>query len=179
MHPWRPLLALIAFAPLAAPAAVVYKWTDADGVVHYSDQPEPGAERVPIGPAPLQGNSKAIAPQPKKAPEKPKPPKPVRLGYTDIAIVVPAQEKTFTDEAVPVLLNLTPGLQPEHTLTWYLNGTPLEYTTESFSIPHLDRGTYTIYASITDPATQETANSDPVTFYVRQTSVLAPLYPKK
>jgi hypothetical protein len=173
------LLALVVFAPLATQAVVVYKWTDADGVVHFSDQPEPGAEKIPIGPAPLHGSVTAASPQPKKPQEKPKPPKPPRLGYTDIAIVVPAPEKTFVDEAVPVLLNLTPGLQQEHTLTWYLNGTPLEYTTESFSIPHLDRGTYTIYASISDPATQETANSDPVTFYVRQTSVLAPQYPKK
>jgi len=28
----------------AAHALVVYKWTDAQGVVHFSDQPVPGAE---------------------------------------------------------------------------------------------------------------------------------------
>ena len=26
-------------------SAVVYKWIDADGVVHFSDQPVPGAEK--------------------------------------------------------------------------------------------------------------------------------------
>jgi hypothetical protein len=29
-------------------AATVYKWTDEDGVVHYSDQPHPNAEKVPV-----------------------------------------------------------------------------------------------------------------------------------
>ncbi len=33
-------------APLPLQAAVVYKWTDADGVVHFSDQPVPGAEKI-------------------------------------------------------------------------------------------------------------------------------------
>ena len=33
-------------APLLLRAAVVYKWTDADGVVHFSDQPVPGAEKI-------------------------------------------------------------------------------------------------------------------------------------
>ena len=27
-------------------AAVIYKWTDADGVVHFSDQAVPGAEKI-------------------------------------------------------------------------------------------------------------------------------------
>ena len=37
---------LACLATFAGQAAVVYKWTDADGVVHYSDQPVPGAEKI-------------------------------------------------------------------------------------------------------------------------------------
>ena len=33
-------------------AAQVYKWVDEDGVVHFSDQPRPGAEEVQIQRAP-------------------------------------------------------------------------------------------------------------------------------
>ncbi len=43
------LVALLAALPVDAQA--IYKWTDANGVVHYSDQPPPesaGAERVNI-----------------------------------------------------------------------------------------------------------------------------------
>ncbi|MGP0088234.1 MAG: DUF4124 domain-containing protein, partial [Steroidobacteraceae bacterium] len=46
MHLLRRSLALGLFAAVVAQAAVVYKWTDADGVVHFSDQPEPGAEKI-------------------------------------------------------------------------------------------------------------------------------------
>ena len=33
-------------AAFAVQAAVVYKWVDTDGVVHYSDQATPGAEKI-------------------------------------------------------------------------------------------------------------------------------------
>ena len=40
---------LVALASFAGQAAVVYKWTDSDGVVHFSDQPVPGAEKITTG----------------------------------------------------------------------------------------------------------------------------------
>ncbi|MDR2216097.1 MAG: DUF4124 domain-containing protein [Nevskiaceae bacterium] len=43
----RTLLALLCLTPLAAYAAGdIYRWKDAQGVWHYSDQPQPGAEFV-------------------------------------------------------------------------------------------------------------------------------------
>ena len=38
--------------PFAAQGRVVYKWIDAEGVVHFSDQPVPGAEKVFTSQAP-------------------------------------------------------------------------------------------------------------------------------
>jgi hypothetical protein len=179
MHLWRPFIAFVVLAPFAAQGAVVYKWTDADGIVHYSDQPAPGAEKVSIGPAPSYGTPKQQgAAAPKKAQQPAKAPV-LRLGYTDIKITSPAAEKTFFDEPIPVNLNLQPGFKQEHTITWFLNGSPLDESAPSFTIPHLDRGAYTLYATITDSTTQESTNSDTVTFFVRQPSVLAPQYPKK
>ena len=46
MHLARLWIGLGLIAACAAPAAVIYKWTDADGVVHYSDQAVPGAEKI-------------------------------------------------------------------------------------------------------------------------------------
>ena len=37
---------LASLAAFAGQAAVIYKWTDAQGVVHYSDQPVPGAQKI-------------------------------------------------------------------------------------------------------------------------------------
>ncbi|MGB5449739.1 MAG: DUF4124 domain-containing protein, partial [Woeseiaceae bacterium] len=58
----------ILFGALVASAAHAdaYKWTDADGVVHYSDRPEPGAERVDLGTA-TGGQRRAASPGPTSA----------------------------------------------------------------------------------------------------------------
>jgi hypothetical protein len=41
-------------------------------------------------------------------------------------------------------------------------------------MPHLDRGTYTIAATITDQKTGASQSSNSVTFFVRQPSALSP-----
>ena len=46
MHPRRLWILLGLLTAVTAQTAVIYKWTDANGVVHYSDQPVPGAERI-------------------------------------------------------------------------------------------------------------------------------------
>jgi len=167
------LLALLLLAPLATLAGPVYKWTDADGVVHYSDQPQPGAEKVDIGtvqslnmPVP-KGSS---APAPKAEQKKPAP----GLGYTEITVSSPPAGKTYIEEPVPVSLVLVPGLLPGHTITWYLNDSPLEETGDAFTLERLDRGAYTLYATITDPASGDSVSTKTVPFYVRQPSELAP-----
>jgi hypothetical protein len=167
--------ALSALAIVTASATTVYKWTDADGVVHFSDQPAPGAEKVPIGPVKLYDTPK-VKPQ-KKAPDAPAKSPLLHLGYTTVAIGSPAEQQTFFDEPVPVSLNLAPDLKPGHTVTWYLNGSPLEQSTGSFTIDHLDRGTYSLSATITDSDTQETTSTPAVTFFMHQPSVYSPQHP--
>jgi len=39
-------IALLLICPLAMAAGDVYRWKDANGVPHYSDQPQPGAELI-------------------------------------------------------------------------------------------------------------------------------------
>ena len=46
MHPRKLWLAVSLLTAFTVQAAVVYKWVDADGVVHYSDQASPGAEKI-------------------------------------------------------------------------------------------------------------------------------------
>jgi hypothetical protein len=182
MHLWREWMALTALAALAslavvsASATTVYRWTDADGVVHFSDQPQPGAEKVSVGPVKLYGTPATSAPA--QAPKKPviaaKP-----QVYTSVAITSPAAEKTFFNEPVSVALTVLPGLRDGDTITWYLNGAAQEEKGASFTYAHLDRGAYSLYATVTDTATQESISSEPVTFYVREASLLSPQYPKK
>jgi len=172
------LIALTALAIFTASATTVYRWTDADGVVHFSDQPEPGAEKVAIGPVKLYGTPTTSAPG--QAPKKPaNAPKPAHLGYTSVTVTSPAAEKTYFDEPIPAVLTVDPGLRAGDVITWYLNGAAQDEKTASFTFAHLDRGAYSLYATITDSATQESTSSEPVTFYVRDPSVLSPQYPKK
>jgi hypothetical protein len=162
-------------AAFAVQAAVVYKWVDADGVVHFSDQPTPGAEKIYTS-----SSSATTAPAPGSAAGSRQAPKSAAasgLGVSDFSIVSPANDQTFFgDDVIAVRLNLAPGLKPNQSITWHLNGKQQEFPPDavSFALPHLDRGAYTLAATITDQETGESQASNTVTFYVRQPSELAP-----
>ncbi|MEO7206089.1 MAG: DUF4124 domain-containing protein [Steroidobacteraceae bacterium] len=159
-------------------AAVIYKWVDADGVVHYSDQSSPGAEKIvtAVSAAPAaSGSRNASVPSalPQRAAQG-------GLNYSEFSITSPAPEQTFFgDDVVPVHLNLNPSLRPNQSITWHLNGKQLDLPPNavSFALPRLDRGTHALAATITDQQTSESQTSNSVTFFVRQPSVLSPQSP--
>ncbi len=163
---------LACLAAFGGQAAVVYKWTDADGVVHYSDQSVPGAEKIYTA----GGASAAGGPAPSNSSPAPETKKEASaLGYVTFAIASPTPEQTFFgDEVVAVNLSLEPMLKPGQTITWHLNGKELADTSSHFVMAHVDRGTYVIAATITDQASGESRTSDSVTFYVHQPSELSP-----
>jgi Domain of unknown function (DUF4124) len=178
MHLWRLWIALGLFAAFAAGAAVIYKWTDADGVVHYSDQAVPGAEKIVTSSAPANGIGRTAHTSGSAAPAK----APSRLDYRVIAIQSPAKEQVFFgDEIVPVRLGLDPALKSDQEIIWILNGSPMTDQAPdavTFALPTLARGTYVIAATVKDSLTGEMQTTDSVTFYVRQPSELAPLRKK-
>lgn len=163
----------------ATPAAVVYKWTDADGVIHYSDQSTPGAERIVTSSGAANGvgfggGARTPVDTSSKKPAS-------RTEFTVFAIESPAKEQVFFgDEPVSVRLQLTPALRPNQSLTWHLNGTALNDQEGSvgFTLPSLPRGTYQVSATVTDMESGASQTSDSVTFYVRQPSALAPQHKK-
>ena len=169
---------LIAFS---VQAAVIYRWVDADGVVHYSDQASPGAEKIVTatsstgsvaGPRPSTGSTPQM---PQQAAQK-------GLNYSEFSISSPvADQSFFAEDVVAVHLTLSPSLRPNQAITWHLNGKQLDFPPDSisFALPRLDRGTYVLTASITDQQTGESQSSSGVTFYVRQPSTLAPQSPLK
>ncbi|MDP8983501.1 MAG: DUF4124 domain-containing protein [Pseudomonadota bacterium] len=183
MKPWTALgrlsiaLGLAAAFAAAAPAAVIYKWTDADGVVHYSDHPVPAAEKIVTSSSAANGGGDGGHAQAKAAP----PPAPSAVDETAVfKIESPAKEQVFFgDELVMVRLNVQPVLTPDQSLTWQLNGASLadQGGETAFALPALPRGTYTLTATVgTNTATPQ--RMDEVTFYVRQPSALAPQHQK-
>ncbi|MGB6309731.1 MAG: DUF4124 domain-containing protein, partial [Steroidobacteraceae bacterium] len=169
-----------ALAAFAAQAAVIYKWTDSDGVVHFSDQPGPGAEKITTGATNLatSGSSGHTADAPATNAEQKKGP----LDYGEFSITTPTPEQTFFgDEPVNANLALNPNLKPGQTVTWHLNGAEIEAqgpAATAITLPHLDRGTYVIAATVTDSTTGQSRISDSVTFYVKQPSELSPQHQK-
>ncbi|HLZ96991.1 MAG TPA: DUF4124 domain-containing protein [Steroidobacteraceae bacterium] len=181
MHLLRLSIALGLVAACAAHAAVIYKWTDADGVVHYSDQAVPGAEKIVTSSSSSNGIGGGRAPAAASTAPAGKA-QPSGNEYTSVAIESPAKGQVFFgDEIIPVRLRLDPDLKPDQTISWYLNGAPLTDqapTSRSFALQSLSRGTYQISATITDTVTGETQNAEGVTFYVRQPSELSPQHRK-
>lgn len=169
------LVALCGAASLAQ-AGAVYKWTDADGVVHFSDQPVPGAEKIFTS----TGASRGILGQPAPgapAGEKPKA-RASALALTSVAITAPARDETFTGgQQVSVSLTVEPPLTANQTVAWTLNGSPLvnqAADATQFTIPDLPRGVYTLAATVQDSVSGDTKSAEPVTFNVVRPSLLSP-----
>jgi hypothetical protein len=159
---------------------VVYKWVDSDGVVHFSDQPVPGAEKIFT--AGSAGAGAATRPSPDQQSPDAKKASAGALTYSQFAITSPSADQTFFgDELIGVHLALEPSLKADQAITWHLNGKQLDDqgpTTTQFALPHLDRGTYVIAATITDQKTGESMSTDSINFFVRQPSELAPQHQK-
>jgi hypothetical protein len=173
MHPRKSWFVVAALAAFAAQAAVIYKWTDADGVIHFSDQAVPGAEKVYTTNSTM-GTVRSSAPRAGTAAQQQKS-EPV--AYSQLLITSPKSEETFFgDDAVSVQLSMVPSLQPNQTIIWHLNGQQLSDQTNqtSFTLPRLDRNAYTLAATVTDQTSGESQTSNNVTFYVRQPSALSP-----
>jgi hypothetical protein len=175
MHPRRLWIVLGLLTAVTAQSAVIYKWTDANGVVHYSDQPVPGAEKiVTAGKSSINTYS-----APPDATPNGQPAKPGTSTSASAAITISApqqDENFFNDEPINVSLSRT-TLKPEESVTWHLNGRELTDQTPSatqFVLPNPGRGTFAIAATVTNQTTGEVLTTPSVTFYVHEPSLLSP-----
>jgi hypothetical protein len=162
-------------AAVASDAAVIYKWKDADGVVHYSDQPVEGAEKIVTGGTSTYSGAASV--KGLQAPNRQTPQRTAPSVPTQISISSPqAEQSFFGDEPIPVSLAMSPALSANQTVTWMLNGAALQDqppTATQFTLQSLVRGTYSLTATVLDGETGS-QQSTSVTFYVRQPSALSP-----
>jgi hypothetical protein len=178
MQPRQSWLAIGLLAAFTVQAAVIYKWVDADGVVHYSDQASPGAEKIVTAGSinSMTPGRSATGPSSQSTQQGDQ----GGLNYTEFAITSPAPDQTFFgDDVIPVRLSLNPPLRPNQAITWNLNGRQLDSPPSalSFVLPRLDRGTYALTATITDQQTSSSQTSNSITFFVRQPSATGPQNP--
>ncbi|MGH8428036.1 MAG: DUF4124 domain-containing protein [Gammaproteobacteria bacterium] len=170
---WLSLLAVLVSA-LALADTAVYRWVDANGVVHYSDQPHPGAVKVDLG-APQVIDFKAPAPLTMTPP-------PITVVRPALApqqyvlrILAPADGTTLRpiNNQVGVRVAVAPPLGGNSELQYLLDGQAVSAPTTATTLllQQVYRGTHTLTVTALGPD-GEAAGSVSSTFYVHQHSAL-------
>jgi hypothetical protein len=161
--------------------AQVYKTTDADGNVVFTDQP-PDNNAQPMDLPELSVISPAEPPdlpEQAQAVDGQADAKPVtdlrelRRGFRDFAISQPQADETFwgTENRVAASWTTRYALQEGMQVTFVVNGASRVPTTaETIVLDGLDRGEHTVFAELRDTRKRLIARSSEVTFHVKQNS---------
>jgi hypothetical protein len=166
---YLPYLTLLLAMPLMA--ANIWKWRDANGVVHFSDQPVPGAEQVN-----LQLPS-TYAPSPVSEAKSSSSSSSAAFSYSNVEIWKPSAELTIANTVgvVSVAVRVEPQLSSEHHLALYMDGRLVPGFPPQgmeYDITEVDRGEHSLTLAVLDAKGNQIVLSSPVRFYVQQPSVL-------
>ena len=167
----RILLLLATLFFLTSVSAGVYRSTDADGNIIYTDKPSPDAEEIridkvqtiPAGPDDFEYTT------PDNSADE--------GDYTKLEIVSPENNHVFTGNTgdVTVSVVIEPELNTENgdRLILTMDGKKeADSTSTSFSFTNLDRGTHTVEVHVVNKDGKSLISSAPVTFTMKRTSVL-------
>jgi len=168
----------------SAATADTYRWVDANGVIHFSDRPHPGAELIELGevqtfsaPEPVLGAPPATggsAAPPAGESDAP--------GYEVFRIVQPQPEETIRNNAgiLDISLDVSPRIRAGHQINLYLDGEQVSGVPRratSFTIDGVLRGQHTLRAVVQDRGGNMVEQSPTVRFYVQQVSTQNPNNP--
>jgi hypothetical protein len=150
--------------------AEMYKGTDSEGNVEYSDEPFSDARQFEAPPidvvdAPHEKTEEILSEQP------PVLDKHAEEHYKNFHIVSPKDgQNIWNDPDLTVSLQLDPPLKYEkkHTIWLLLDGQPLEKNYVNLSIPtgRLDRGTHKLQAEVRDSEGKTLINSNTIIVYI-------------
>ncbi len=160
---------------VGALAETYYKWTDEEGVIHYSDLPHPGAVAVELGdsnkrrPRPTTRRSATTLPAADEEPAAT-----MFTGYDSLEFLSPTAEETLwnIEGTLSVSLQVIPALKPGHQVRVYFDGTPQTVSGPSFQLQEVHRGVHNLQAEVIDQTGKLMIRSRPNRFYVQQNSVL-------
>lgn len=168
---------MLAALTLPLQAAGVYKRELPDGSATYSDQPGPQAQELEL-PPPQIVEPFTPSPRPAGSPGDEQAMRQVST-YEEIAIVSPTQDEVIwnNENLLEVAVDLRPPLRARagHSLLILMDGRTVARSRGEvrFRLNDVFRGTHVLQAVIADD-TGELQRSDPVTFHVRQPSILSP-----
>jgi hypothetical protein len=162
----RLILALILLP--AVSDAGVFRWQDAEGVIHYSDRPVKDAEQLSISGAeaekpadetPSESADSNVEDSPSKA-------------YGEFNLVEPDDNQTFRSNAgeVSIAILLKPALDENHKIRLVVDGRALvgQFTSTQLMLRDVGRGSHTLQAIVVDGEGETVASTQVVTFHVRK-----------
>ena len=152
----------------------VYRWVDANGIVHYSDQPHPNAQKLEISGA--QTFTAPAAPVSANTPE-PQESQPAGPAYDSCAISQPTDQQMLMNVyQATAVVQTSPPLRPGDQVRLFVDGKQITGSGTSFTFP-VFRGQHSVEAVIQDGTGQIVCETSTVTFFVHQPSVKNPHNP--
>ncbi|MCB1678231.1 MAG: DUF4124 domain-containing protein [Halioglobus sp.] len=171
----RVLVALLFLLPALGGAETLYKTTDRDGNVIFSDTPAPDgvvSEKITVrepNTAPPPPSMPAPSPEPKSAAAE-------ATAYS-VAIIFPTDETTIPNGPgnFSVSAEVTPPLQDSDALQLYIDGIPWgePQSVPSWSLTNIFRGEHSLKVAVidTDNDDRHLAASAPIRVYVHRPSI--------
>lgn len=157
---------------VGASYAQVYKWTDAQGNVHFSDTPHEGAEQLKIPETQTYSPPASQLPSPPQTEDKLDDKK---HTYTTVNITQPDNEGTIRNNQgyVAVALQLEPELFPGDMVQMIFDGAPLGAPQPNlkFQLNGINRGSHTITVEVIDSNGDVVNTSNTVTFFMHRPRV--------
>ena len=154
----------------------VYRWVDPQGVVHYSDQPHPNAQKLEIRGA-QTFSALPATPQTSSAPAPQEAQPASSSAYESCSIAQPTdQQMLMNTYQATAVVQTSPGLRPGDEVRLFVDGKQLPGSGSSYSFP-VNRGQHSVQAVIQDSTGQIVCETSTVTFFVHQPSVQNPHNP--
>ncbi|MCK0753380.1 MULTISPECIES: DUF4124 domain-containing protein [Halomonadaceae] len=187
MHKVVMTLALGLAMSLPAVAQTIYRTTDAQGNVVFTDDPGRGGEAVDLDPLtvvpsrPVQPLSNASSGRPESTTRYGEPGQPF-MPYDVFAIASPEQQTTLPTGAagnVQVQLAIRPDLRDDHRVRLLVDGQVSQSAmhTDTFLLSNLNRGEHRVQAELLDASGAVRHRTSPLTLYVQRASVNLPSNP--
>jgi len=170
---------MVAAADARAGSPTLYKTVDANGVVPYSDQPSPGAQKISVNAQPLSspGSSSSSTYQTDSPATRSPSAAPAAPLHPSCEIAEPKPEQVYFDtQTVTVRMRLDPPALASLTTVLTFDGTEIEGDGRSFVLNPVYRGEHSVAAVVHDATGAVACQTSSVTFYVRDASLLQPAH---
>ncbi|HUO19094.1 MAG TPA: DUF4124 domain-containing protein [Steroidobacteraceae bacterium] len=174
----RLVFTLMSLACTAAFATTIYKWVDENGVVHYSDQPHPNAQKLQISGAQTFSSSAAAVPAPNQSSDDSN----AQTNPYRGCVIASPQDQQSLPNAQSVFLRVQSDPLPRagDRVFITLDGQGVnggQATGLSYNVSPIDRGAHSVQAQIRGPGDQVLCQTPTVTFYVQQPNLFSPAGP--